>query len=306
MRLSLWVNNLALTLALTPVLVLSSRLGSAREPARVVGNGKEKAKITLTAPLGGWSVGRMLRVAGRVSDPSIDPVTVAINGDRYLLRTQGGAFDRSFPAARGQNVVKVFGENMAGTAVAEAVAYAEVPPVPMKVVLTSDTDGVYTDLHIYEPTEGMQPEPNVADFAHVFWSHTESPSGGTFFLNEQGGSFDQPGYGPYLYVHRAPPNGLYAISANYWPSGDKAHTVGTLNLTLFEGTTSEVRYRVNVPLSTPGTTRVLAYVSMVGDQRASVYVPSRDKLPTSAPWPKNLSALTTALEKKGAAEGEQL
>src|SRR5256885_36267 len=40
--------------------------------------------------------------------------------------------------------------------------------------------------------------------AHVFWANTASPSGGTFFLNEQGGDFDQPGYGPYLYIHGAP------------------------------------------------------------------------------------------------------
>lgn len=300
------------------LLVASFLVGAAtREEGLPVGAGKEKAVVKLTSPRGGWSVGRMLRVTGTVSDSTIDPVTVSINGDRYLLRTIQGRFDRSFPAASGQNVVKVYAENLAGRTVTEATAYAEVPTVPFKVVLTSDTDGVYTDLHIYEPTDATSDDaPKMAQFAHVFWSHTESPSGGTFFLNEQGGSFDQPGYGPYLYVHRAPPNGLYAITANYWPSGDKAHTVGTLNLTLFEGTTSEVRKRVDVPLSTPGTTKVLAFVRMFGERRASVLVPTRDAMPKPVgpsgpsalpgPWPSNLGELRAELESKDAQGGEGL
>ena len=279
----------------------------ARDEGLPIGKGTQKPVVTLIAPRGGWSVGRMLRVAGTVSDATIDPVTVAINGDRYLLRTISGRFDRQFPAASGQNVVKVYAENKGGRTVAEASAYAEVPPVPFKVVLTSDTDGVYTDLHIYEPTERTSSDsPSVDQFAHVYWSDTNSPSGGTFFLNEQGGSFDQPGYGPYLYVHRAPPNGLFAITANYWPSGDKAHTVGTLNLTLFEGTASEVRHRVDIPLATPGTTRVLAFVRLLGERRAAVYVPTRDKPPSGGPWPLNLVELKLELEKKVNEGGEAL
>ena len=110
--------------------------------------------------------------------------------------------------------------------------------------------------------------------AHVYWANTASPSGGTFFLNEQGGDFDQPAYGPYLYIHRAPPKGVYLIATNYWPSGDKAHTVATLNVALFEGTPGEVRRMVRIPLATPGTTRVLAWVNILGDGQAEVYVPA--------------------------------
>ena len=187
-------------------------------------------------------------------------------------------------------MVTVLATNTAGTGQAQATSFAQVPPVPMKVVLTSDTDGVYTDLHLYEATDTSEKDGllDPKTMAHVYWAETASPSGGTFFLNEQQGDFDQPGYGPYLYVHRAPPKGTYLVATNYWPSGDKAHTVATLNISLFEGTPNEIKRRVNVPLATPGSTRVLAWINVLGGGRALVYVPTVDRKPTDERWPKNL------------------
>lgn len=268
-----------------------------------IGQGTSLPKITITAPSGGWSVNRMMLVEGTISDPTIDPVTLSINGDRYLMRTFNGRFSRKFPAASGRNVVTVMATNQAGTATAQVTTFAKIPPVPLKAVLTSDTDGVYTDLHIYEPTRssaGSTLDPG--SLAHVYWANTESPTGGTFYLNEQGGDFDQPGYGPYLYVHRAPPRGIFAITANYWPSGDKAHTIGTLNLTLFESTPNEIKRTVKVPLATPGTTRVLAYINLLGSGRALLYVPGADPRPVDPRWPTNLDAVSRVLMSGGPSE----
>lgn len=273
---------LALVVATTPA-------ARPRDAGLPVGKGTERPVVRLTSPSGGWSVGRMLSVEGTVSDPTVDPIVLSINGDRYLLRTQSGRFSRKFPAAAGKNVVVATASNQGGTGDAQVTCFAQVPPVPLKVVLTSDTDGVYTDLHIWEPTATSVDADGKLAFermAHVFWANTASPSGGTFYLNEQGGDFDQPGYGPYLYVHRAPPAGVYLLAANYWPSGDKAHTVGTLNLTLFEGTPSETKRVVRIPLATPGTTRVLAWVNVLGPGRADVFVPGQDVLGSG--WPANL------------------
>ena len=271
-----------------------------RQAGVPIGKGTVKPEIKLTAPSGGWTVGRMLPVEGTVSDPTVDPITLSINGDRYLLRTFNGRFSRKFPAGAGKNVVSATAINQGGTTTVQVTCYAQVPPVPMKAVLTSDTDGVYTDLHVYEPTaESLGPDGklDLKRMAHVFWARTTSPSGGTFFLNEQGGDFDQPGYGPYLYVHRAPPKGVYLIATNYWPSGDKAHTLGTLNLTLYEGTPGELRRLVRLPLATPGTTRVLAWINVLGGGRADVYVPGQDT--PSAGWPSNLDEIAKKLAGKG-------
>ena len=271
-----------------------------RQAGVPIGKGTVKPEIKLTAPAGGWTVGRMLPVEGTVSDPTVDPITLSINGDRYLLRTFNGRFSRKFPAGAGKNVVSATATNQGGSTTVQVTCYAQVPPVPMKAVLTSDTDGVYTDLHVYEPTaESLGPDGklDLKRMAHVFWARTTSPSGGTFFLNEQGGDFDQPGYGPYLYVHRAPPKGVYLIATNYWPSGDKAHTLGTLNLTLYEGTPGELRRLVRLPLATPGTTRVLAWINVLGGGRADVYVPGQDT--PSAGWPSNLDEIAKKLAGKG-------
>ncbi|MEW5849318.1 MAG: DUF2135 domain-containing protein [Myxococcota bacterium] len=280
-------------------LALATTITRADEPAvsppREVGvpkgQGKSLPTIKLTAPEGGWTVGRMLTVAGTCSDPTVNPVLVSINGDRYLLRTTNGRFSRQFPAARGKNVVTVMATNQAGTATAQATSYAEIPAVPMKVILTSDTDGVYTDLHIYEPTKDAVKDGKLepGSMPHVYWANTSSPSGGTFYLNEQQGDFDQPGYGPYLYVHRSPPAGVYLVATNYWPSGDKAHTLATLNVTLFEGTPQEVRRRVQVPLATQGTTKELMWINVLGEGRALLYVPGQDPPPDPAVWPTNLA-----------------
>jgi uncharacterized protein YfaP (DUF2135 family) len=250
--------------------------------------------IQISQPTGGWTVDRMLSVEGSISDRTVDPVILSINGDRYLLRTNGGRFKRKFPAASGRNVVTVLATN--------------IPSVPLKVILTSDTDGVYTDLHIYEPTDTSQASPDgkldPKAMAHVYWANTASPSGGTFFLNEQGGDFDQPGYGPYLYVHRAPPKGVFLIATNYWPSGDKAHTLASLNLTLFEGTPQEIKKTVRVPLATPGTTRVLAWINVLGSGHALVYVPGSDPPPTDPSWPRNLEEAAKKLSSPGGMDGE--
>ena len=273
--------------------------GEAREQQGVpIGEGKTAPVITLTAPTGGWSVDRMLLVAGSISDPTVNPVVLSINGDRYLLRTQQGHFGRKFPAASGKNVVTVTATNKGGTTTAQATTYAQTPPVPMKAVLTSDTDGVYTDLHIYEPSAKSMADGKLdsKSMVHVYWANTKSPTGGTFFLNEQNGDFDQPGYGPYLYIHRAPPKGIFLIATNYWPSGDKAHTLAFLNVSLFEGTPRETKRVVRVPLATQGTTRVLAWINVIDGEHASIYVPGQDRAPEGGGWPTNLEEAAKSME----------
>ncbi len=297
---------------LLAVLLTQAPAANPRQQGVPIGKGKTLPTVRLTAPSGGWTVDRMLLVEGSVSDTTIDPIVISINGDRYLMRTFSGRFKRKFPAASGKNVVTVMATNQAGTARTQATSFAQVPPVPLKAILTSDTEGVYTDLHIYEPTEksvttdaAKGPQLNLRKMAHVYWADTDSPSGGTFYLNQQGGSFDDPAYGPYLYVHRAPPKGVYLIATNYWPSGDKAHTVATLNLALYEGTPQEMRRMVRIPLATPGTTRILAWVNVLGDGKAEIYVPSQDPRPANPSWPRNLDdALKTLTSSEGDEESE--
>lgn len=222
--------------------------------------------ITLSKPAGGWTSALQVTVAGTCSDPAADPIVVNINGVRYYIRSSEGSFARAFPAARGRNTIIAECANALGTARASATVDANIAPIPFKVVLTSDTDSVYTDLHIYEP-----------DKTHVYWAETHSPSGGIFFLNADGESFDKAGYGPYLYVHPAPPVGVFRVDTNYWPGGAERHTLANLDIILDEGLPTETRRRVQKPLARPGETQTLAYVVIQGNRRPPlVYVPGQD------------------------------
>ncbi|OQW73270.1 MAG: hypothetical protein BVN35_12275 [Proteobacteria bacterium ST_bin11] len=222
--------------------------------------------LTLSKPAGGWTSGLQIAVAGTCSDPTADPIVVNINGVRYYVRNANGSFSRAFAAAKGKNTVIAECANSAGVAKASTTVDAVIASIGLKVVLTSDSDGVYTDLHIYEP-----------DNSHVYWADTNSNSGGIFFLNQNGDNFDQPGYGPYLYVHPAPPIGVFRIDTNYWPGGAVQHTLANLDIILDEGLPSESRRRVQKPLARPGETKTLAYVVIQGNrQPAKIYVPGQD------------------------------
>lgn len=230
------------------------------------GQGKEKPVITLTKPEGGWTTSFQLDISGTCSDPTCDPIVININGVRYYIRSSQGAFSRKFPAAKGKNNIIVECSNKAGVARASTTVDAVINPIPLKIVLTSDTDGVYTDLHIYEP-----------DASHVYWANTRSPSGGLFFLNKQEGSFDAPGYGPYLYLHPAPPIGVFRVDVNYWPGSAIQHSLANLDVITDEGLPSESRKRIRRPLARPGETQTLAYIVIRGNnQPPGIFVPRQD------------------------------
>jgi uncharacterized protein YfaP (DUF2135 family) len=106
-----------------------------------------------------------MAVAGTCSDTEADPIIVNINGVRYYARNNNGSFSRSFPAGKGKNSIIAECANSAGSSKASVTIDAVIPAIPFKVVLTSDTNSVYTDLHIYEP-----------DTSHVYWADTESAS----------------------------------------------------------------------------------------------------------------------------------
>jgi uncharacterized protein len=263
----------------------------ARRGKPIGGQGTELPVLTLTRPEGGWTTGMQLDVNGTCSDATADPVVVNINGVRYYIRSSEGAFSRKFPAAKGKNVLIVECSNKAGTARATATVEAVIPAVPLKVVLTSDTDSAYTDLHVYEP-----------DTTHVYWAETRSPSGGIFFLNSQDESFDQAGYGPYLYVHPAPPVGVFQIDANYWPGGAIRHTLANLDIITDEGLATESRRRVARPLARPGETQTLAYVVIRGNNRPpQIFVPGQDP---DADMPPEVAEYRKKPKAKSGPDGE--
>lgn len=237
-----------------------------------IGKGTEKPILTLNAPTGGWTLNQMLKIEGSCSDKTADPIYININGARYYTRNQNGNFSRSFPASKGKNNILIECKNKAGSTFIKRTIEAKIPSVGLKIILTNDTDGAYTDLHIYEP-----------DTTHVYWLNTESESGGKFFLNREGDSFDQPGFGPYIYQNIKPLIGTYRIDANYWPGGAVQHTLGHLTIITNEGLSTQTKRDIYKPLAKPGETATLAYVTFKGNnQQPEIFVPNQDD-PKKAP-----------------------
>jgi uncharacterized protein YfaT (DUF1175 family) len=240
--------------------VIARRGGTSFSPS------KAKPEVVLLKPAGGWTTARMVDVSGSCTDEAADPIHVNINGSQYFVRSRGGNFSRKFPVSPGRNNVSVECRNAAGVGRVERSFTAAINPVRMKIVLTSDTDGVYTDLHLYEP-----------DGHHVYWASTDSPTGGLFFLNNDGGSWDKPGYGPYMYVHPAPPVGTFRIDVNYWPGGAIRHTAANLDVIIDEGLPTEMRRRVRKALALPSETQTLAWVVFPPNRGAPrIFVPGQD------------------------------
>jgi len=267
-----------------------------------LGSGTSRPTINLERPHSGWTVDQMTEVSGTISDPTIDPLVVSVNGDRYFVRNFGGQFKRKFPVIPGKNSILVQASNRGGTTEVGKTLYAEVPPTPIFVVLSSDMEGIYTDLHIYEPLpQSKDPfEDTKEKNHHIFWAAPGSPSGGKFYLNHQRGSFDEPGYGPYLYTHRSPPKGIYRIDANYWPSGDKPHAVANMSITIFGGTPFEQKRSAKTPLMMGGETVTLGFIRYDGYHNSHIYIPSLDSKPVDGKiWPRwVVDAPVRILEKK--------
>ncbi len=243
-----------------------------------IGKSNEKPVLTLESPAGGWTLNQMVRVQGSCSDSTANPIYININGSRYYTRNQEGKFSRSFPAAKGKNTVIVECKNKAGTASLKRTFDALIPSIGLKVILSNDTDGAYTDLHVYEP-----------DGTHVYWLHTESASGGKLFLNNEGGSFDQPGYGPYIYQNVKPLVGIYKIDANYWPGGAVQHTLGRLTVIVNEGTANEIKKDIEKPLAKPGETATIAYIVFKGNnQQPEIILPNKNKNKKEFEIPKEI------------------
>jgi uncharacterized protein YfaP (DUF2135 family) len=272
-------------------LALDMGIANAQRPDTkpFLGQGTTKPVITVDHPSSGWTVSQMIDVSGSIDDVTIDPLTVSVNGDRFFVRNFGGKFQRKFPLLPGKNSIIVQGSNRAGTTQVAKTIFAGIPPAPLFIVLSSDMDGIYTDLHIYEPhPESQNPfEESKEKNHHVYWAYTASPSGGNLYLNNQRGYFDEPGYGPYLYTHRSPPKGIYRVDANYWPSGDKPQVVAYMNITIFGGTPYEQKRSMKTPLIMRGETATLGYIRFDGYKNSHIYIPSVDPKPNNNQiWPK--------------------
>jgi len=178
-------------------------------------------------------------IAGHLAAAAQGPATLIVNGVSMPLQLQpGGGFARPYTFGKGSNSVEVrAGEGKQKVRRQFYEAYAAKLPVRMRVVLSWDTDATDVDLHVVSPRG-----------EHAWWGDRVMPSGGGIDVDVT------TGYGPEIFAHPSPPEGLYHIYVNYYGSGEQRDIITTAQVTVItdENTPREKQQVFRVPLRKPG------------------------------------------------------
>jgi uncharacterized protein YfaP (DUF2135 family) len=165
------------------------------------------------------------------------PAKLVVNGVAMPLSfDERGDFQRPYSFGAGSNSVEVRSPH-GRKRVQFYDAYAARPQARLRVVLSWDSNGTDLDLHVVAP-----------DGVHVFYGNRVGANGGALDVDVT------TGYGPEIYAHPAPPTGVYHVFVNFYGSGPDGQEVTTAQVAIVtqEGTVSEKRQIVQVPMRKPG------------------------------------------------------
>ena len=222
------------------------------------------AEVTLETPRGGWrySEGEAAGFRQQVNYPAASvnssghsaaalikgsiantlkgsPAKLVVNGVAMPLSfDEGGLFERPYSFGAGSNSVEVRSpDGKQRRRVQFYDAYAAKPQARLRVVLSWDSDGTDLDLHVVAP-----------DGVHVFYGNRVGDNGGALDVDVT------TGYGPEIYANPAPPKGVYHLFVNFYGSGGNSQDLTTAQIAIVsqEGTVSEKRQIVQVPMRKPG------------------------------------------------------
>lgn len=177
-------------------------------------------------------------IRGQVAASRKTPATLVVNGVAMPIEAhENGEFARPYAFGTGSNsVVLRDGETVSRVQFFEANAGKA--QARLRVLLSWDTPGTDLDLHVISP-----------DGQHVFYGHRVARNGGALDVDVT------TGYGPEIYANPAPPPGVYHVYVNYYGRGGddaRAMTLAQVAIVSQEGTLSEKRQLVQVPMRKPG------------------------------------------------------
>ncbi len=222
------------------------------------------AQVAIDAPRGGWRTSQgdaagfrqqvnypaaSVNAAGHAAQALIKgqianaakgrPATLVVNGVAMpLALDENGNFMRPYSFGAGSNNVEVrSADGRQRKRVQFYDAYAGKPQARLRVVLSWDSDGTDLDLHVVSP-----------DGVHVFYGNRAGANGSALDIDVT------TGFGPEIYASPTPLKGIYHIFVNYYGSGADQQQVTTAQVAIVtqEGTISEKRQIVQVPLRNPG------------------------------------------------------
>ena len=235
-------------------------------PVVQVVQAQAQARIEVDTPRGGWrysageaagfeqrvnypassvnSIGHAeaALIRGRIAASKKDqPGKLIVNGVAMPLSLdEGGNFERPYSFGAGSNSLEVRspdGKNRKRVQFYDG--YAGKPQARLRVVLSWDSPGTDLDLHVVSP-----------DGEHVFYGNRVAKNGGALDVDVT------TGFGPEIFANPVPPKGVYHVFVNYYGSGldngGKDLTVAQVAIVTQEGTLSEKRQIVQVPMRKPG------------------------------------------------------
>lgn len=179
-------------------------------------------------------------IKGRIAASKKDvPGKLIVNGvPMPLALDEAGNFQRPYSFGAGSNSIEVRSPDGKATKRVQFYdGYADKPQARLRVVLSWDSPGTDLDLHVISP-----------DGAHVFYGSRVAKNGGALDVDVT------TGYGPEIFANPAPPKGVYHVFVNYYGSGAGRQdvTVAQVAIVTQEGTLSEKRQIVQVPMRKPG------------------------------------------------------
>jgi uncharacterized protein YfaP (DUF2135 family) len=177
-------------------------------------------------------------IRGRVASTA-KPSTLVVNGTSLpLSASEDGTFARPWSFASGSNSIELRSPGARPVRRQFFEAGRGGAPVRLRVLLSWDTDATDVDLHVVGPTG-----------EHVFYGDRVGPSGGALDVDVT------TGFGPEIFAHPSPPQGVYQVWVNYYGAGQRPAdeiTVAEVTILAREGTPSEKRQHFTVPLRNPG------------------------------------------------------
>lgn len=192
-------------------------------------------RITLDAPVGGWSTSRIVTVNGRAQGAA--EAVLVINGSERPLQLGGdGAFQAVFLSPPGRNQVSVIAWDAQRAKAERHIAFfSKAPKLDLVVMLFWDTGGTDIDLHVLEPSG-----------EECFYGHRQTKAGALLDVD------DTDGWGPEVYTLADAPHGEYKVRVKYYSDNGHPQTLATVDVVLYPGTDREQRQTLERMLTKTG------------------------------------------------------
>ena len=180
------------------------------------------ASLRITAPRGGQTRQRVVKITGTLAHVTAKRLTLVLNGVPLSIPRDGDGFSTEQVLAPGPNTIRVLAEEASGVVADQVTVHAIVPPKDLRVTLTWDTPGTDVDLWVTGP-----------DGEKVYYQQKQGKAGGTLDTDVTSG------FGPETYTQARTEPGTYRVEAHYYSGAPPTRV--TVTVIRGEGTAREER-----------------------------------------------------------------